>query len=203
MTQRTGKPSLPFSDCYSIGFQLYRHGDMNWKHRTIAGVSWNGQEQEAFFFNAGGLSLPLKADPWRLPEWIREHAVRREFGFVHGYGYFSMKESRRNALSAAGRMNDWVTYWLVDQSGGFANESGVWQRYVEQDLETELAGCETLHSERRLQIEKATYVEQCLAERRAQLAELHRERSGEDRKLLAWLKGEIAAPLFSNEPDSA
>lgn len=203
MTQHTENPSHPFYDCYSIGFQLYRPGEMNWKHRTIAGVSWNGQEQEAFFFNAGGFSLPLKADPWKLPEWIRAHAVRREFGFIHGYGYFSMKENRRNALRAAGRMNDWVTYWLVDESGDFSNAPSVWQRYVEQDLEIELAGCETLHSDRRLQIEKTAYVEQCLGERRAHLADLYRKQCGEDLKLLAWLKGGIAAPLFGTESDPA
>lgn len=203
MTQHATKTPGPFLDCYSVGFQLYRPGALNWKHRTITGVSWNGQQQEAFFFNAGGLSLPLKADPLKLPEWIRGHAVRREFGHVHGYGYFSMKESRRNALSAAGRMNDWVTYWLIDQSGGFANDVNVWQRHVDEDLATERAGCETLYAERRLQIDRADYIEQCIAERREDLAAMHRQWCSEDQKILAWLKGEIAPPLFGTDPPTA
>lgn len=50
----------PFLDSYSIGFRLYRPDAINWRHRTIAGVSWNGEEQEAFFFNPDSLVLPLK-----------------------------------------------------------------------------------------------------------------------------------------------
>ncbi|MBD8496206.1 hypothetical protein [Pseudomonas syringae] len=193
MTLRASNTTGPFLDSYSVGFQLYRKDEINWKHRTIAGVSWNGQEQEAFFFNAEGLALPLKADHWKLPDWIREHAVRREFASVHGYGYFSMKEDRRKALSSIG-LNDWVTYWLVDQSGGFMNDAEVWQRYIEADLAIERAGCETLHSEMRLQSDKADYIQQCLAERREQLAAMHRQRCIEDQKILAWLKGEVPPP---------
>lgn len=193
MTLRASSTTRPFLDSYSVGFQLYRKDEINWKHRTIAGVSWNGQEQEAFFFNAEGLALPLKVDHWKLPEWIREHAVRCEFASVHGYGYFSMKEDRRKALSFSG-LNDWVTYWLVDQSGGFMNDAEVWQRYVKADLTIERAGCETLHSEMRLQSDKEDYIRQCLAERREQLAAMHRQCCIEDQKILAWLKGEVPPP---------
>jgi hypothetical protein len=80
----------PFLDSYSIGFRLYQPGAVNWRHRTIAGVSWNGEEQEAFFFSPDGLVLPLKANPWELPELIRKNAVSREFSSVHGSGYFAM-----------------------------------------------------------------------------------------------------------------
>ncbi|MEX5590092.1 hypothetical protein [Pseudomonas urmiensis] len=31
------------------------------RHRILAGVSWNGQSQEAFFFNPDGLAIPLRA----------------------------------------------------------------------------------------------------------------------------------------------
>ncbi|MFK7699505.1 hypothetical protein [Pseudomonas caspiana] len=198
MTHRTSSVAGPFIDSYSVGFRLYRKGEINWKHRTIAGVSWNGQEQEAFFFNAEGMALPLKADPWRLPEWIREHAVRREFASVHGDGYFAMKEGRRKALKAAG-LNDWVTYWLVDQSGGFANDAEVWQRHVDADLATERAECETVHTEMRLQSDRADYIQQCVAERLEHLAVTHRRRCAEDQKILAWLKGEVPPPLFAKD----
>lgn len=37
----------PFLDTYGIGFSLHQRGRNNWKQRTIAGVSWNGQEGKA------------------------------------------------------------------------------------------------------------------------------------------------------------
>ena len=92
----------PFLDSYSIGFRLYQPGAINWRHRTIAGVSWNGEEQEAFFFNPDGLVLPLKPNPWELPELLRKNAVRREFSSIHGTGHFAMKEGRRTALKSLG-----------------------------------------------------------------------------------------------------
>lgn len=196
MTRHISHTTEAFSDVYSIGFQLYRKGEINWKHRTIAGVSWNGHEQEAFFFNADGLALPLKANPWKLPEWISEHALHREFAAVHGYGYFAMKESRRRALSSVG-LNDWVTYWLVDLSAGFANDTEAWQRYVESDLTIERTGCETLHTELRLQSGRTDYIHECLAERREHLAAVHRRGCSDDLKILAWLKGEFPPPLFA------
>ena len=89
----------PFRDSYSIGFQLYAQRGINWRHRTIAGVSWNGEEKEAFFFNPDGLVLPLMPNPWELPEINRKHAFRREFSSIHGQGHFVMKEGRRAGLS--------------------------------------------------------------------------------------------------------
>ncbi|WP_122518701.1 hypothetical protein [Pseudomonas viridiflava] len=198
MNNRIPKGDGPFIDSYSIGFQLYRPDELNWKSRTIAGISWNGLEQEAIFFNADGLALPLRPNPWNVPEWIRKHAIRREFASVHGTGHFAMKEGRRNALRTVG-LNDWVTYWLVDQSGGFANESKFWQEYVATDLATEQANSEKLHSEMRLQEDRATYIEQSISERRDYLKVMHRRRCNEDRKILAWLRGEVPAPLFDTE----
>lgn len=187
----------PFLDSYGIGFRLYQAGQINWKHRTIAGVSWNGQDQEAYFFNPDGLGLPIKANPWKLPEWIRSHAVRREFASVHGYGHFAMKDGRLKALQSVG-MTDWVTYWLVDQSDGFSNDADVWHRYVEADLAIEKTNSETLHREMRLDTDPAAYQDQCLAERREVLATQHRRRSAEDQKILAWLKGETPPPLLAS-----
>ncbi|RML66843.1 hypothetical protein ALQ92_100649 [Pseudomonas syringae pv. pisi] len=109
-----------------------------------------------------------------------------------------MKEGRRKALRTVG-LNDWVTYWLVDQSGGFANESKFWQDYVATDLATEQANSEKLYSEMRLQEDRATYIEQSISERRDYLTVMHHRRCNEDRKILAWLKGEVPAPLFDTE----
>lgn len=192
----------PFLDSYSIGFRLYQVGAINWRHRTIAGVSWNGEEQEAFFFNPDGLVLPLKPNPWELPELIRKNAVRREFSSIHGTGHFAMKEGRRTALKSLG-MTYWVTYWLVDQSAGFANDPAVWRRITEQDLAEEKTASERLHREMKLTLDLTSYVDECLAQQRELLAIKHRRRCIEDSKILAWLKGETPPPLFANVQEAA
>ncbi|MDI2593117.1 hypothetical protein POF45_17020 [Pseudomonas sp. 681] len=191
-----------FLDSYSVGFRLYRPDAINWRHRTIAGVSWNGEEQEAFFFNPDGLVLPLKPNPWELPELIRKNAVRREFSSIHGTGHFAMKEGRRNALKSLG-MTDWVTYWLVDQSTGYANDLAVWRHFTEQDLAEEKSASERLHREMRMTSELTGYVDECLAQRRDLLAVEHRRRCAEDSKILAWLKGETPLPLIANVQEAA
>ncbi|OJT51143.1 hypothetical protein [Pseudomonas moraviensis] len=192
----------PFLDSYSIGFRLYQPGGINWRHRTIAGVSWNGEEQEAFFFSPDGLALPLTANPWELPELIRKNAVRREFSSVHGSGFFAMSESRLASLKSRG-MTDWVTYWLVDQSAGFANDSAVWQRIIDEDLAVEKTTSERAHQDMRLTSDLNGYVEECVAQRREQMAVVHRRRCVEDSKILAWLKGETPPPLFANAQEAA
>ena len=192
----------PFLDSYSIGFRLYQPGGINWRHRTIAGVSWNGEEQEAFFFSPDGLALPLTANPWELPELIRKNAVRREFSSVHGSGYFAMSESRLASLKSRG-MTDWVTYWLVDQSAGFANDPAVWQRITDEDLAVEKTTSERAHQDMRLTSDLNGYVEECVAQRREQMAVVHRRRCVEDSKILAWLKGATPPPLFANAQEAA
>lgn len=192
----------PFFDSYSIGFRLYQAGAINWRHRTIAGVSWNAEEQEAFFFNPDGLVLPLKPNPWELPELIRKNAVRREFSSIHGTGHFAMKEGRRAVLKSLG-LTDWVTYWLVDQSAGFANDPAVWRDFTEQDLAEEKTASERLHREMKLTSDLTSYVDECLAQQRELLAVKHRRRCVEDSKILAWLKGETPPPLFTNMQEAA
>ncbi len=192
----------PFLDSYSIGFRLYQAGAINWRHRTIAGVSWNGEEQEAFFFSPDGLVLPLKANPWELPELIRKNAVRRKFSSVHGTGYFAMSGSRLASLKTRG-MTGWVTYWLVDQSAGFANDPAVWQRITDEDLAVEKTATERLHHDMRLTSDLTQYVDECLAQSRDSLAVEHRRRCAEDSKILAWLKGETPPPLFASAQEAA
>jgi len=192
----------PFLDSYSIGFRLYQAGAINWRHRTIAGVSWNGEEQEAFFFSPDGLVLPLKANPWELPELISKNAVRREFSCVYGNGYFAMSESRLASLKTRG-LTDWVTYWLVDQSAGYANDPAVWQRITDEDLAVEKTATERLHQSMRLTSDLAEYVDECLAQHRDVMAVEYRRRCAEDSKILAWLKGETPPPLFASAQEAA
>lgn len=192
----------PFLDSYSIGFRLYQAGAINWRHRTIAGVSWNGEEQEAFFFNPDGLVLPLKANPWELPELISKNAVRREFSSVHGTGYFAMSESRFASLKTRG-MTDWVTYWLVDQSARYANDPAVWQRITDEDLAVEKTAAENLHHSMRMTSDLTEYVGECLAQRRYVMAVEHRRRCAEDSKILAWLIGKTPPPLFAFAQEAA
>lgn len=192
----------PFHDSYSIGFQLYAQGGINWRHRTIAGVSWNDEEKEAFFFNPDGLVLPLTPNPWELPEIIRKHAVRREFSSIHGHGHFAMKEGRRAGLSQFA-LNNWVTYWLIDQKDGYSNDSDVWGKFVDKEIEQEKGISERLYTDLRITSDLSEYMEGCLNERRNVLAEQHRRRYAEDRKILAWLKGDTPPPLFANVQEAA
>lgn len=192
----------PFHDSYSIGFQLYAQGGINWRHRTIAGVSWNGEEKEAFFFNPDGVVLPLAPNPWELPEIIRKHAVRREFSSIHGHGHFAMKEGRRAGLSQSA-LNNWVTYWLIDQKDGYSNDSDVWGKFVDKEIEQEKGISERLYIDLRITSDLSEYMEGCLNERRNVLAEQHRRRYAEDRKILAWLKGDTPPPLFANVQEAA
>lgn len=192
----------PFLDSYSIGFRLYQPGEINWRNRTIAGVSWNGEEQEAFFFNPDGLALPLKANPWELPELIRKNAVRREFSSIHGTGYFAMSNSRLDSLKMRG-ITDWVTYWLVDQSAGYANDPEVWQRITDEGLAVEKSATERLHQSMRLTSDLTEYVDERLVQRRDFMAVEYRRRCAEDSKILAWLKGETPPSLFSSAQEAA
>lgn len=97
----------PFHDPYGAAFCLYKPGDINWRHRIIAGVSWNGQSQEAFFFNPDGLAIPLRANPWEMPAFMRKHGIRREFSTIVGEGPFAMDKQRRLALTAM-QLAEWV-----------------------------------------------------------------------------------------------
>lgn len=202
MNNRPSNIAGAFLDSYSIGFRLYQPDAINWRHRTIAGVSWNGEEQEAYFFNPDGLVLPLKPNPWKLPELIREKAVSREFSSTHGTGHFAMKEGRRTALKSLG-LTDWVTYWLVDQSADYANDPAVWRRITEQDLAEEKTASERLHREMKLTSDLSGYVAECLAQQRELLAVEHHRQCDEDSKILAWLKGETPPPLFNNLREAA
>jgi len=192
----------PFHDSYSIGFQLYAQGGINWRHRTIAGVSWNGKEKEAFFFNPDGLVLPLMPNPWELPEIIRKHAFRREFSSIHGQGHFAMKEGRRAGLSQFA-LNNWVTYWLIDQKDGYSNDPDVWGQFVDKEIEQEKGISERLYTDLRITSDLSEYMEGCLNERRNVLAEQYRRRCVEDSKILAWLRGETPPPLFANVQEAA
>lgn len=192
----------PFHDTYAIGFRLYQPGAINWRHRTIAGVSWNGEDHEAFFFSPDGIALPLKANPWELPELIRRNAVRRQFSSIHGTGHFAMKAGRLTSLKSLG-MTDWVTYWLADQSGGYANDQAVWHRITEQDLATEKEVSERAYHDLRLTSEMTVHVNESVAQRREQLAVEYRRRCAEDSKILAWLKGETPPPLFAEAKEVA
>lgn len=113
-----------------------------------------------------------------------------------------MKEGRRTALKSLG-LTDWVTYWLVDQSAGFANDPAVWQQITERDLAEEKTASERLHREMSMTSDLSSYVDECLAQQRDRLTVEHRRRCVEDSKILAWLKGETPPPLFTNMQEAA
>lgn len=179
----------PFHDPYGAGFCVYKPNGINWRHRIIAGVSWNGQTQEAFFFNPDGLSIPLRPNPFEMPDFMRKHGVSRVFATIHGSGPFSMDKHRRDAL-APHQLAEWVTYWFTDETYVYSNDPEVWARWMEEDLEQEKTAAEQSHAFERDPVELESYVGQSIETRRAWLTEEYRRRCVEDSKILAWLKGE-------------
>lgn len=120
----------PYFDTYQIGFALYDPNKPNWRQRTIAGVSLNGREREAYFFNPDRLVLPLELHPWELPLLLGRRALRKEFAQVEGTGLFAMKPAQLKAMPASA-LGQWVTYWLVEEGDGYANDAGIWAEQVE------------------------------------------------------------------------
>lgn len=78
----------PYHDPYGAAFCLYKPGEINWRHRIIAGVSWNGQTQEAFFFNPDGLTIPL-----RVKLYAAKRYMGREGMAFHRFHVSSQVES--------------------------------------------------------------------------------------------------------------
>ncbi|MNJ37008.1 hypothetical protein D3C77_318130 [compost metagenome] len=187
----------PFHDPYGAAFCLYKPGDINWRHRIIAGVSWNGQTQEAFFFNPDGLTIPLRANPWEMPAFMRKHGLRREFSAIYGSGPFSMDEQRRAGLNAS-QLAEWVTYWFTDETYLYSNDPEVWGDWVERDLEQERATSEQSHAFGREPIALETFVAECVEKREEWLMEEHHRRCQEDARIFAWLKGEANPTSLSN-----
>lgn len=141
--------TAPFFDPYSTRAHLYRPGETahNWRSGIIAGVSWNALEGEAFFFNPDGLVLPLKPNPWTLPNLLRRYSVRREYAAVYGEGLFAMKPARLKAMTSNMR-GEWVTYWFIDDATPYANNPQVWAAYVETELQTARQAAEVSSAER-------------------------------------------------------
>ncbi|UVL31994.1 hypothetical protein LOY32_03780 [Pseudomonas donghuensis] len=216
MTYRCAPFKGPFFDVYRIGFNLYQPNQNNWRQRTIAGVSWNGREREAFFFNPDGLVLPIEANPWELPPLLGRHTIQREFATVVGSGMFAMKKAQRNALTATG-LGEWVTYWLVDFEAGYANDLANWAAYVETDLQAERQAAEASYAavqdlrprtgqpverpwnEQGLQVETPTddlpkQILENVDARRSFLQDEYARQYAEDRRIAAWLRGEAGDP---------
>lgn len=129
--------NAPFFDKYQIGFALPNEHKPNWRQRTIAGVSLNAEEQEAYFFNPDGLVLPLKHHPYELPLLLRKHHPRIELATIQGTGLFAIKPAQLNAMPQSVRSR-WVTYWLIDGSEQYANTKEVWEAYMAKEVELRL-----------------------------------------------------------------
>ena len=202
----------PFFDTYGIGFALYQQGRNNWKQRTIAGVSWNGHEGKACFFNPDGLVLPLTPSPWELPAVLHQQRTRIEPARVMGSGVFAVAHPSGEAVPSS-QLSQWVTYWLVGSDAAYANCPEVWGAYVEAQVAEERKAAEHNYTDvRRIsqragqptdlpwqsQEHKTPYdglsewvrenTEDC---RRTLRGEYERE-CAEDQRIAAWLRGYAA-----------
>ncbi|WP_051270577.1 hypothetical protein [Pseudomonas vranovensis] len=188
----------PFFDTYGIGFALYQTGRNNWKQRTVAGVSWNGQEGKAHFFNPDGLVLPLVPSPWELPAVLRQQRTRMEPAQVMGSGVFAMTHPAGDSV-LSNESNQWVTYWLVGSDAAYANCPEVWGAYVESQVAAERKAAEHNYVDARRISQRAEQEPTCdgLPEwvrvntedcRRILRSEYERE-CAEDQRVAAWLRG--------------
>lgn len=198
------KPHMPFRgpffDSYRIGANLYRPGERNWRQRTLAGVSWNGRERKAYFFNPDGLALPLTPHPWELPGLLAGRTLRREFATILGTGLFAMSDHQRNALTAAS-LAEWVTFWLVADDAPYANDPAIWAAFVEADLEAERRATESSIAISQgfthvtaVPADAGQLVQESVGARRLYLQTEYIQESTEDQRLAAWLRGSDSEP---------
>lgn len=120
----------PYFDTYQVGFALYDPNKPNWRQRTIAGVSLNGRDREAYFFNPDRLVLPLEPHPWELPLLLGRRSMRKEFAHVEGTGLFAMKPAQLKAMPSS-VLGQWVTYWLVGEDANYASDADTWAEHAE------------------------------------------------------------------------
>ncbi|OLS64638.1 hypothetical protein [Pseudomonas putida] len=199
----------PFFDTYGIGFALYQPDRNNWKQRTVAGVSWNGLEGKAHFFNPDGLVLPLVPSHGELPAVLRLQRTRMEPAKVMGSGVFAMTHPAGDAV-ASSELSQWVTYWFVGSDAAYANSPEVWSAYVDSQVAAECKAAEHNYVDARrishraeqsteLPWQSSEHEQTCdgLSEwvrvntedcRRMLRAEYERE-CAEDQRVAAWLRG--------------
>lgn len=190
----------PFFDSYRLGVSLYRPSERNWRQRTIAGVSWNGRERKAYFFNPDGLALPLDPHPWGLPDMLADRNVRREFSTVLGVGLFAMPDRQRNALTAA-CLAEWMTLWLVADDAPYTNDPATWATFVAADLEAERRATESaiaigrsLRRDVAAPADDTQQVRESVEARRLYLQAEYTYEAAEDLRIATWLRGGDGAP---------
>ena len=209
----------PYFDTYQIGFMRPVAPDqvdrLNWRQRTIAGVSWNGQERTAYFFNPDRLTLPLEAHPYELPLLLARLTVEREFATVVGDGQFAIPAAQQKAMTAKMR-GQWVTYWFVDGGTVYGNSAEVFASHTEaratqarDDVVTVLGsvsqhlfwpehllwqpdGGQALTQSRQAHIDQQK--REAEQSTRAQCAEQHAEQCAYDQRVGEWLRGEAGRP---------
>lgn len=211
--------ATPYFDAYQVGFALpagpaSAATGLNWRQRTIAGVSWNGQEQQALFFNPDRQALPLEAHPYELPRLLARVTTRREFAAIVSDGQFAMPVAQQKAMTAKMR-GQWVTYWFIDADTVYGNTAEVFADYTEarssqvrDDVASTLNGMadrfwpESLRwspdAEAGLVEARQAYCVQQQGEaeqdERVRCAEQHAKQVAYDKRVGEWLRGEAGGP---------
>lgn len=208
----------PFRDTYGLGF-LFPHqhsvGPLL-RNRTIAAVSWDGDEAQ--FVNAAGLVVPC-TPLLDLPTTLTR-ASRREYGTVVGDGLFAKPAHVLKAMEGAGTLRKWVTYHFEPGDLRFyCDDDTAWETHVQREvapldanfmrqaaeIERQLAQRQQRH---RLAVddfaaslpalpspeELERRSQQRVAEERANLDRHRRALLEHDRRLSAWLRGELQMP---------
>ncbi len=115
-------------DPTGFGFGYWLPGFRYYPELHISAVSYNQQEDRAYFINANGNAVPLEHNRYPLAAMLKR-AVRHEFGCIAGDGQFAMKPPEYQALVKAGRLKEWVTYWFADPEPGFESDPAVYAAY--------------------------------------------------------------------------
>lgn len=208
----------PFRDTYGLGFQFpHQHtaGPLP-RSRTIAAVSWDGDEAQ--FVNAAGLAVPC-TPLLDLPTTLTR-ASRREYGTLIGDGQFAKPAHVRKAMEGAGTLRKWVTYYFEPGEQRFyCDDAGAWEAHVQQESAylspaymREIAETErqilSQQQRQRLGIdafelplpdlpspeELEQRRQQNIAKERARLDQRRSAMLEQDKQLNAWLRGELQMP---------
>lgn len=133
----------PLFDPTGLGFANQHPKHLDWRHRHLAGVSYNPTKNALIAFNAEGLAMPLEHDRYKLPQLLST-AVRIEFSTARGAGIYGTGAAENQPLLDPAGLKRWITYWFAEPEHGFANDNQALDRLIEQDIQEMLANRKAL-----------------------------------------------------------
>ncbi|WP_455232339.1 hypothetical protein [Geopseudomonas aromaticivorans] len=218
MSRKSYQPEAVI-DTFGHGFRVPLFGSRGPMLRNLAivGVSFDGDLEDAQFFNPAGLVVPCRAgDGLRR---LLTRASHREYSKIVGHGQFAKPEHVLKSMEGAGTQRKWMTcYFERSEFCFYFDDAAAWAAHEQAEIAdlTPTHFLEMAELERRLQSRQRLASEiadgpqglpdlptpaeleerrqKAIAERLADLQEQRRQALEQDRQLGAWLRGELPAP---------